>query len=83
MVDVKEEAEERGTSVADRLRAQGHVQGLKEGERKVLMTLLRARFGILSDPVKERIRSADRGQIERWATSALSARSLNEVLDKP
>ncbi|MFS8066193.1 MAG: DUF4351 domain-containing protein, partial [Byssovorax sp.] len=67
-----EEAKEEFVSMADWLREQG--------EQKILLKLLRLRFGDLSESVMTRIRAAGSTQIERWAELVLTARTLDEVL---
>lgn len=65
------------------LRQQGRKEGEQKGERKILVKLLRLRFGELSEAAVARIRAAKPRQIERWAERVLTARSLDEVLGKP
>jgi len=67
-----EEAKEEFASMADWLREQG--------EQKILLKLLRLRFGEISEAVTARIRAAGSAQVERWAELVLTARTLEEVL---
>jgi hypothetical protein len=55
-------------------------RGQKEGERKILLRMLRLRFGELSVDVTARIDAAESEQIERWADRVLTAATLDEVL---
>lgn len=71
-----EEAKEEFVSMADWLREQGREQG----EQKILLKLLRLRFGDLSEAVTTRIHAAGSTQLERWAELVLTARTLDEVL---
>ncbi len=63
--------------------ALGEEQGRKEGERALLLRLLRARFGELPADVVARVEGAEVGTIEQWGERVLSAKSLAEVLDEP
>ncbi len=58
-------------------------EGRKEGERALLLRLLRARFGELPADVVARVEGAEVGTIERWGERVLSAKTLAEVLDEP
>jgi hypothetical protein len=60
---------------------QGVKQGLEQGERKLLMRLLRRRFGArLDGEIEHRIATASAEQIEVWAERVLSAATLAEIL---
>jgi flagellar biosynthesis/type III secretory pathway protein FliH len=60
---------------------QGLKQGLEQGERKLLLRLLRRRFGAEVDGETERqVAAASAEQIEIWAERALSAATLVELL---
>jgi len=63
--------------------ARGVDQGIKRGERAVLLRQLRARFGELPASVATRVEAADVGEIERWADRVLSAKVLDEVFREP
>ncbi|WP_437586312.1 DUF4351 domain-containing protein [Sorangium sp. So ce1000] len=58
-------------------------QGRQEGERAVLLRLLRARFGELPEAALARIEGAESAALERWAERVLSAKTLADVLDVP
>jgi hypothetical protein len=59
----------------------GVKQGLEQGERKLLLRLLRRRFGAQVDAETERrLEAASAEQIEVWAERVLSASSLAELL---
>jgi hypothetical protein len=58
-------------------------QGRQEGERALLLRLLRARFGELPPNAVARIETADITALERWGERVLSAKTLAEVLDEP
>ncbi|WP_437955159.1 DUF4351 domain-containing protein [Sorangium sp. So ce119] len=57
--------------------------GRQEGERAILLRLLRARFGELPDAAVARVEGAETAALERWAERVLSAKTLAEVLDEP
>ncbi len=59
---------------------EGHKEGLQRGEARILTALLRLRFGDLSDPVRQRIDSADADTLLRWSERVLTAQTLEEVL---
>ncbi|WP_437275390.1 DUF4351 domain-containing protein [Sorangium sp. So ce375] len=63
--------------------ALGRDQGRREGERAVLLRLLRARFGELPEAAIARVEGAEIAAIEQWAERVLSAKTLAEVLDEP
>jgi hypothetical protein len=56
-------------------------EGREEGERSMLLRLLRSRFGELPAATLARIEAADLADIERWAEHILGARTLADVLD--
>jgi len=60
---------------------EGVKQGLEQGERKLLLRLLRRRFGTQVDAEAElRVAAAPAEQIEVWAERVLSAATLAELL---
>ena len=70
----REEAIEEGVQ-------QGLQQGLEQGERKLLLRLLRRRFGTAVDGETERrVAAASPEQVEAWADRVLSAATLTELL---
>lgn len=54
-------------------------QGALRGQNKVLLRLLRTRFGELPAAVVARVTSADEPHLERWTDRVLFAGSLDEV----
>jgi hypothetical protein len=58
---------------------EGHKKGLDEGERRLLLGLVRKRFGRVPTMVETRVNAADAAQINAWAEKLLSASSLDEV----
>jgi flagellar biosynthesis/type III secretory pathway protein FliH len=60
---------------------EGVQQGLEQGERKVLLRLLRRRFGAEVDgEIERRVAVAPAEQVEVWAERVLSAATLAELL---
>ena len=60
---------------------QGVKQGLEQGERKLLLRMLRRRFGAEIDRDAElRVAAAAAEQVELWAERVLSAATLAELL---
>ena len=56
-------------------------EGLEQGERKVLLRLLRRRFGTdVDSEIESRVVAAPAEQIEIWAERVLSASTLAELL---
>ena len=58
---------------------QGIAQGIDQGQVRLLQTLLAQAFGKLPDDVTERLSTASRDEITRWAGRVLHADSLDEV----
>jgi Domain of unknown function (DUF4351) len=63
--------------------AEGHKEGRKEGERALLLLMMRARFGDPPAEVVARVEEAPIEQIEQWARRMLTATTLAAVLDDP
>jgi hypothetical protein len=60
---------------------EGVQQGLEQGERKVLLRLLRRRFGAEVDSeIERRVAAAPAEQLEVWTERVLSAATLAELL---
>ena len=66
-----------------RQRAAARDEGLREGERKLLLRLLRARFGELPAAVLARVEAAEGADLERWGERVLAADSLDAVFGDP
>jgi len=58
---------------------QGVQKGVAQGELRLLLRLLRKRFGDLPGWVEERLRQASSGMLETWSERVLTATSLEEV----
>lgn len=72
------------TTIAEKLREEGHSQGLKEGfergQADTLIRLMELKFGVLDGTTLRRIREADSGARERWLERVLAANELDDVL---
>jgi hypothetical protein len=67
--------------IVENWRREAIQEGLEQGERKLLLRMLRRRFGAAVDGETERrVAAAPAEQIEVWAERVLSATSLAELL---
>ena len=64
---------------AQRFIEQGIETGVQRGEARVLLALLKIRFGDLPDGVLQRVESADAESLLSWSTRLLTAQTLDEV----
>jgi flagellar biosynthesis/type III secretory pathway protein FliH len=60
---------------------EGRNEGLVEGERKVVLRQLRARFGELPATVVARVEQAGEAELGLWAERVLAAQALADVFD--
>jgi flagellar biosynthesis/type III secretory pathway protein FliH len=58
---------------------QGKVLGAGEGQARMLLKQLRARFGELPDEIVVMVQAADTEQLELWGERILSAGTLEEI----
>ena len=61
---------------------QGRQEGRLEGEFRLLLRLLRRRFGELPGWVEERLRQASSGMLETWSERILTASTLEEIFSE-
>jgi predicted transposase/invertase (TIGR01784 family) len=61
---------------------QGRQEGRLEGEFRLLLRLLRKRFGELPGWVEERLRQGSSGMLETWSERILTASTLEEVFSE-
>jgi hypothetical protein len=54
---------------------------MKAGQEKSLLKLLRTRFGALPDNAAAQIHAADSARLDAWFDRALTAATLDDVLD--
>jgi predicted transposase/invertase (TIGR01784 family) len=62
------------------IREEGRQEGRQEGEARLLLRLLRMKFGALDPEIEERVRSADADRLLEWGERVLTAESLGEVV---
>lgn len=71
-------------TTADKLREEGkelgRSEGLSQGQARVLLALLRRRFGTLTDAQQDRITTATSDQLEAIALRILDAKTIDEAL---
>jgi len=72
-------------NLAQKFEQKGLEQGLRQGQRKVLLEaaprLIRLRFGPPDQRTLDRIGGADLETLERWFGRAMDASTLSELLD--
>jgi predicted transposase/invertase (TIGR01784 family) len=61
-------------------REEGRQEGRQEGEARMLLRLLRLKFGSLAPEVEERVRSTDADRLLEWSERVLTAERLEDVL---
>lgn len=66
-----------------KLRNEAIKEGRQEEAGRLLLRLLRARFGELPVATVARIEAADLAELERWSERVLGAQTLAEVLGDP
>lgn len=74
--EVGPEGRELMMTAAEQLRSEGRT----EGERELVLKLLRQRFGELNAKTEQRIAGAEGWELEQWTTRVLTAATLDEVL---
>ncbi len=62
------------------LREEGRQEGRQEGEAAILLRLLALKFGLLPEPIAEKIRRADAETLLAWSERVLTAATLEDVL---
>jgi len=72
-----QEVAEMEMTWADKIEARGR----RQGEARMLLGQLEARFGSLPAPTRERVEGAESETLLRWSKRLLSARRLEEVLE--
>jgi predicted transposase YdaD len=76
-----EEIMTAGEQLIERGMKAGLEKGRKEGQEQSLLKLLRARFGALSEAAAARIHAADSTRLDAWFDRALTAATVDDVLD--
>jgi hypothetical protein len=84
--NVSKTAAEVAMSAAGRLREQGRVEGLAEGQLEgraaILLTQLTLKFGAPSSSTRQRVMNATIDELDAFAARVLSAQTLPEVFDE-
>ena len=62
------------------IREEGRQEGRQEEGTRVVLRLLRLKFGPLEPEIEERVRSADADRLLEWSERILTAESLQDVL---
>jgi hypothetical protein len=70
--EIREEGREEGIQ-------EGLQKGRQEGESRLLLRLLRLKFGSLEPEIEERVRSADADRLLVWGERVLTAEELRDV----
>ena len=65
----------------DKGKAEGRAEGRTEGEARVLTRLLENRFGAVPNSIRQRIFSANVGEIDSWVERAFHAPDLQSVFE--
>ena len=63
----------------DRWNREIREEGRQEGEARLVLRLLRLKFGPLETELEDRVRSADADRLLEWGERVLTAKSLQEV----
>ncbi len=61
------------------IREEGRQEGRQEGEARLVLRLLRLKFGPLEPDIEERVRAADTDRLLGWSERILTAESLRDV----
>lgn len=60
-------------------REEGRQEGRQEEGARVVLRLIRLKFGPLEPEVEDRVRSADPDRLLEWSERALTAESLQDI----
>jgi hypothetical protein len=75
IAEIQQQVEE----ARQKLRGEGQRQGERQGERRLVLRLLRTRFGELPSAIVARVEAAEPEVLEAWSEQVLTAQSLDEV----
>ena len=78
--------EERGDLARlfrEEAREEGREEGREEARERLLLSLLRHRFGELPEAVVKQVEAGSAADVERWALRLLDARTLDAVFAQP
>jgi hypothetical protein len=68
------------SAFSQRFIQQGEHTGVRQGEAKVLLTLLQLKFGAVPESVRSAIDAADAETLLQWSTRVLTATRIDEVI---
>jgi len=74
-----EELETMLAESIDRWNREIREEGRQEGEARMVLRLLRFKFGPLESEIEDRVRSADADRLLEWGERVLTAKSLQDV----
>jgi predicted transposase YdaD len=78
--EIREEGRQEGRQEGwQEGREEGRAEGRQEGEARVVLRLLRLKFGPLEPEIEDRVRSGDADRLLEWGERALTAESLRDV----
>lgn len=63
------------------IREEGRQEGRQEGEARVVLRLLRLKFGPLAPEIEELVCSADADRLLEWSERVLAAERLQDIFD--
>jgi len=61
-------------------KVEGELEGIRKGERAILLRMLRARFGDVPDGVEQRVKAAGEKELEKWSLRVLTASTAEDVV---
>lgn len=61
------------------LREKSLQEGRQEGEARIVLQLLRLKFGALAPEIEEQVRSADSDRLLGWSERILTAECLQDI----
>lgn len=79
LLEIKNMLTEQSRSWTHQWKMEGREEGRQEGEATLLQRLLTRKFGILPEPLQQRIQTATSAQLETWSLNILDAATLDEV----
>jgi hypothetical protein len=74
-----EELENMLAESIDRWNREIREEGRQEGEARMVLRLLRLKFGPLESGIEDRVRSADADRLLEWGERVLTAKSLQDI----
>jgi len=66
-----------------KVKNEGRLEGSAAGQRSILLSLLRARFGAVPSTISARLEAANTTELTQWAVRLLSASTIEDVFATP